>query len=719
MPADKVVAAQGFLHRYSLTTRSFSDKEGQSDMSKNNLIIPPSMGLSKLHQVMENYKELSENDNDRVLLLLGQTGVGKSSFVNYLLKQTVTAEAGGYLACTKDSGFWDAEVSDGHRLLRIVDTPGLFDPERNATRTDDSRYVIQECDRLMAEFERAFFLAGPELHAVGLLLNIGERFSLESQMMIEVLKRLKIDMSHVIIVFTHGDSLFNGGKLPDNPFEARYQVLEKLKQEENLPLGVMNLLGEVEQRIVIAEKYQPGEHDKVLETLLQKVEEIASNPIRNGRFDEERLAWKNSKKEREEKERERQLAQEQLTSARIRHQELEKQNLETKHQRSVKKKAELKQLYSKEEAHEEIREQHKSIRAEADQNVQVLAGLVADHCISRGKIEEYKRMQIVYLTKVSDLHKDMDEMYLSARDECVKPKLQKYIKSLKAICDHRQEGRIRFQEAAKVLDKYFKAEAAVRIAGTTAGVVGGVTAVIGIGLLAGVVTIPGGVVLLLGGVSIGTAGGAASVGASIADIVKKKKELKAAQEWILEGQKLVKKAVQGREELEEDLQKIRDVFPERSSQVLAACLNLDDVEEIEEFQKNWTSAENVLEAWKAVLQVSAVQVAEGMVAESSRQETVANGNNTDTNIADNQSQSVVDIGKGINASTFRTLVLGAGVAVGLSAGFTVVDILLLARISRKVHKRRWHTRLSDSLRSAADDFDTETAKIRGLASQKP
>lgn len=682
--------------------------------SEKKLIIPPSMELSKLHEVMDDYKELSEEDKDRVLLLLGQTGVGKSSFVNYVVKNNVSEEAGGYLACTKDSGFWDTRLNGHNRVLRLVDTPGLFDPERNPARADDARYIVQECDRLMAEFERAFFLAGPQLHAVGLVLNIGERFSLESQMMIEVLKRLKIDMDHVILVFTHGDSLFEGGELPDNAFDERYKLLEQLKLEDNLPAGVMKLLIEVHKRFVIVEKYQPGEHDKVLDLLLQNVEEIANKPLQNGRFNEERLAWKKSKEEREAKERERQLAQEQLTSARIKHQALEKENLESKHKRASDKKESLKQLYAKEQENEEIRGQHKPLQEDVDRNTQNLASLVADVCISRGKVEQFKYKQAIYLQNVAKLREDIENMYLTVRDECVKPKVQAYIQSLRRLCEHRSEGRIQFQEAAKALDKYFKSEAAVRIAGATAGVAGGVVAVVGLGLLIPVVTIPGGVVLLVGGLSLSTVGGVASVGVSIVDIIKKNKAMKAAHEWILEGQTLVKDAILKNEYLEEELKKVRDVFPQRSSEVLASCLSITDTEDIESFHNCWISAEAVVDLWRSLQTAEAEQVAEGMVTSRSRSSSVSSitsGTNTQS-----KSQYDIDVGRGISASTVRTAVLGAGVVAGLSTGFTVVDIVLLARASRKVHKRQWHTRLGNSLRAAADDFEAETEKIRGLVS---
>ena len=68
---------------------------------------------------------------------------------------------------------------------------------------------MKECDLMNTEFAKAHIYAGPEIHAVGLVVNIQERSSLQLQLMIGLLHELKIDMKHVVIIFTHGDSLLS------------------------------------------------------------------------------------------------------------------------------------------------------------------------------------------------------------------------------------------------------------------------------------------------------------------------------------------------------------------------------------------------------------------------------------------------------------------------------------------------------------------------------
>ena len=58
-----------------------------------------------------------------------------------------------------------------------------------------------------AEFVKALLAAGPKIHAIGLVINVDERFSFNIQSMIGLLRELKIDLKHVLVIFTRGDTL--------------------------------------------------------------------------------------------------------------------------------------------------------------------------------------------------------------------------------------------------------------------------------------------------------------------------------------------------------------------------------------------------------------------------------------------------------------------------------------------------------------------------------
>ena len=84
--------------------------------------------LAQRSLAIERYQSL-KSPNHRVLLLLGVVGAGKSSFVNFLADESVAKVGSGFYGVTTESSCRDIEFQG--RWLRVVDTPGSFDPLRN------------------------------------------------------------------------------------------------------------------------------------------------------------------------------------------------------------------------------------------------------------------------------------------------------------------------------------------------------------------------------------------------------------------------------------------------------------------------------------------------------------------------------------------------------------------------------------------------------------
>ena len=86
-----------------------------------------SLSLVQRTKAIEEFRKL--DSSDRVILLFGGVGVGKSSFVNYVAGERWAEEGNGFYGITTNSACWDIEVQK--RCLRMIDLPGSFDPGRN------------------------------------------------------------------------------------------------------------------------------------------------------------------------------------------------------------------------------------------------------------------------------------------------------------------------------------------------------------------------------------------------------------------------------------------------------------------------------------------------------------------------------------------------------------------------------------------------------------
>ena len=91
--------------------------------------------LSLMQRAIEKFRKL--DSSDRVILLFGGVGVGKSSFVNYVAGDRRAKEGNGFYGTTTNSAYWDIEMEG--RRLRMIDLPGSFDPGRNKVQDPSDR----------------------------------------------------------------------------------------------------------------------------------------------------------------------------------------------------------------------------------------------------------------------------------------------------------------------------------------------------------------------------------------------------------------------------------------------------------------------------------------------------------------------------------------------------------------------------------------------------
>ncbi|XP_063751374.1 GTPase IMAP family member 7-like [Eleginops maclovinus] len=139
--------------------------------------------------------------NTRRIVLLGKSGVGKSSLANIIL-----GEAKFKVDHCNDSKLKCSSVEtksiDG-RSITLIDTPGFFDAGRSEAETKP-------------EMVRCLTESAPGPHAILILLQVEKFTEHERAVITQMFQYFSEDaFKHAVIVFTHGDQLPEGMKIEE------------------------------------------------------------------------------------------------------------------------------------------------------------------------------------------------------------------------------------------------------------------------------------------------------------------------------------------------------------------------------------------------------------------------------------------------------------------------------------------------------------------------
>jgi hypothetical protein len=224
----------------------------------------------------------------RSVIVFGMTGHGKSSFLNFILRQnffkTSLGQFGDMNSVTK--GTHSAYAIIERQQMMLIDTPGFMDTHdiqfEGSDKPSADEIVKAEVQAFRRNILQAYLDAGEEVGAFIFVYSLTARWTMEVTQMTKFLQSLSFPWEHCIVVLTHGDHPF-----PGMSEEERYTALQEAMAQNKLPKALKEVIENSNYRTLIVENTRGiddhGYHCSVIKKFIHQIENIPG-PFHNPHF---------------------------------------------------------------------------------------------------------------------------------------------------------------------------------------------------------------------------------------------------------------------------------------------------------------------------------------------------------------------------------------------------------------------------------------------------